>query len=84
MTRIQNYIGGELVAPVSGNHLDNIDPSRGQKYGEIPDSDQQDVQNAIDAAKNAFPIWSNTSNEDRSKVMLKIADLQGDFHNLNL
>jgi len=75
MTRIQNYIGGELVAPVSGNHLDNIDPSRGQKYGEIPDSDQQDVQNAIDAAKNAFPIWSNTSNEDRSKVMLKIADL---------
>jgi aminomuconate-semialdehyde/2-hydroxymuconate-6-semialdehyde dehydrogenase len=75
MTRIQNYIGGELVSPVSGNYLDNIDPSRGQKYGEIPDSDGQDVQNAIDAAKDAFPIWSSQSNEERSKVMLKIADL---------
>ena len=75
MTRIQNYIGGELVAPVSGNYLDNIDPSRGQKYGEIPDSDSNDVQRAIDAAKTAFPIWSNKSNEERSKLMLKIADL---------
>lgn len=75
MTRIQNYIGGELIAPISGNHLDNIDPSRGKKYGEIPDSDSQDVQLAVDAAKMAFPIWSNKSNEERSKVMLKIADL---------
>jgi len=75
MTRILNYIDGELIAPISGNYLDNIDPSRGQKYGEIPDSDGRDVQKAVEAAKDAFPDWSGKSNEERSKVMLKIADL---------
>uniref|UniRef100_UPI004047CB2B aldehyde dehydrogenase n=1 Tax=Roseivirga sp. TaxID=1964215 RepID=UPI004047CB2B len=75
MKRILNYINGQLVEPISGKYLDNIDPSRGAKYGEIPDSDADDVQNATEAAKAAFPLWSITSREERSRLMLKIADL---------
>ena len=32
MIKIENYIGGELGAPVSENYLDNIDPATGEVY----------------------------------------------------
>ncbi|KYG81069.1 aminomuconate-semialdehyde/2-hydroxymuconate-6-semialdehyde dehydrogenase [Roseivirga ehrenbergii] len=75
MERILNYINGQLVEPVSKSYLENIDPSRGKVYGEIPDSDERDVQLATQAAKDAFPTWSATPREERSRLMLKVADL---------
>ncbi|WP_421978084.1 aldehyde dehydrogenase [Roseivirga seohaensis] len=75
MERILNYINGQLVEPISKSYLENIDPSRGKVYGEIPDSDERDVQLATQAAKDAFPAWSATSREERSRLMLKVADL---------
>ncbi|MDN5201519.1 aldehyde dehydrogenase [Fulvivirgaceae bacterium BMA10] len=75
MEKIHNYINGELVEPISGNYLDNIDPALGQVYSQIPDSDHRDVQNAVEAAKQAFPIWSQMPTEKRSAILLKIADL---------
>lgn len=75
MERILNYIGGELVEPQSGAYLDNIEPATGKVYGEIPDSDAQDVEKAVQAAEEAFSGWSKTSRAERSRIMLKIADL---------
>ncbi len=75
MERILNYINGKLTEPASGQYLENFDPSVGQVYGEIPDSDQRDVEKAVEAAKESFPEWSSKSNEERSRVMIKIADL---------
>ena len=75
MERLQNYINGELVAPVSGNYLDNYQPATGQVYSLIPDSDAADVQAATEAAKAAFPSWSTTPAGERSRIMLKIAQL---------
>ena len=54
MQHIKNYINGTLVEPVSKRYLENIDPSRGKVYSYIPDSDEQDVENAVSAAKVAF------------------------------
>src|ERR1700749_5311854 len=75
MQYIKNYINGELTEPVSKKYLDNIDPSRGKVYSYIPDSDEQDVELAIAAANAAFPAWSVTPKDVRSKSLLKIADL---------
>lgn len=75
MQHIKNYINGELVAPVSGQHLDNYDPSRGTVYSKIPDSDERDVELAVKAANEAFPSWSVTPKDIRSKYLLKIAAL---------
>ena len=75
MFKLQNYINGELVPPVSADYLDNIDPSRGKVYSLIPDSDERDVAAATKAAKEAFPMWSNTPKEKRSDIILKIVDL---------
>ncbi|HXU27786.1 MAG TPA: aldehyde dehydrogenase [Bacteroidia bacterium] len=75
MQHIKNYINGELVEPVSKKYLDNVDPSRGKVYSYIPDSDEQDVEMAIAAANAAFPAWSITPKDVRSKYLLKIAAL---------
>ena len=78
MERILNYIAGKLVEPQSGGYLDNIEPATGKVYGEIPDSDHQDIELAVQAAEEAFPAWSKTSREERSRYMLRIADLIDD------
>ena len=75
MQKIQNYINGELVAPVGGQYMDNMDPSRGKVYSLIPDSDEKDVEIAIKAAKAAFPSWSVTPKDVRAAYIMKIADL---------
>lgn len=75
MQKILNYINGELVQPVSDTYLENIDPSTGKVYSLCADSDERDVALATEAAHAAFPIWSNLSAGDRSKIMLRIAHL---------
>ena len=78
--RIQNYINGELVPPISANYLDNIEPAKGEVYGEIPDSDASDIEEAVKAARSAFDEWSMTTRKERSDLMLKVADLIDQNH----
>lgn len=75
MFKIKNYINGELVAPISGNYLDNINPAIGEVYSYIPDSDEKDVELATQAALAAFPSWSKTPKEKRARIIQKIAFL---------
>ena len=73
--KIQNYINGEFVNPVSNNWIDNYNPTKGEIYGQIPNSNEVDVEKAVEAAEKAFPSWSNTTLEERSKILSKIAEL---------
>lgn len=75
MDKIQNYINGELVPPISNQYIDNVDPSRGRVYSLIPDSDERDVELAVKAAKAAFKGWSTTPKETRSRILQKISFL---------
>lgn len=75
MDKIQNYINGELIAPVSGEYLDNIEPATGKVYSQIPDSTADDIDLAVKAAKNAFESWGSKPKEFRSKIMLRVAEL---------
>lgn len=72
---IQNYINGEFVNPIQNNWLDNYNPAIGEIYGQIPNSTKEDVENAYQVAASAFLKWSQTSLDDKSKILLKIADL---------
>ncbi len=75
MLQIENYIGGELVQPASGEYLDNFDPSTGEVYSLIADSDDRDVHLAVEAAKAAFPAWSATSAEARHDILMRLVGL---------
>lgn len=72
---IKNYINGAYCMPSSQDWLDVIDPSTGEIYGQLPNSNREDVQQAYEAAQKAFPEWSKTSVEKRSTILAKIADL---------
>ena len=73
--KINNYINGVYLDPISNEWLENFNPSNGEVYSKIANSDAQDVEKAYQAAKTAFPKWSNTTIDERSKILMKIADL---------
>ncbi len=75
MQKIKNYINGSLVEPVGNQYIDNYNPATGKVYSYIPDSDQKDVELATEAALAAFPKWSVTPKEERSRILLKISEL---------
>lgn len=74
LPKIYNYIGGQLVSPISDSFLNNYEPATGKLYSLIPDSDEADVNTAVIAAKVAFDSWSGLSNEQRSSWLIKLAD----------
>lgn len=73
--RLANFIDGRFVAPVSNQYFEDIEPATGNVLAQIPDSDRGDVDAAVAAAKRAFPQWSRTRAEERSRILLKLADL---------
>ena len=74
MEKILNYINGVLQEPHSKGYIDNYEPATGKVYSQVPDSDSYDIQQAVNAARIAFPDWSKTGLEERMMIMLKIAD----------
>ncbi|MEQ8301934.1 MAG: aldehyde dehydrogenase [Cyclobacteriaceae bacterium] len=74
MEKIANYINGKLTEPTSGKYIDNYNPAEGKAYSLVPDSEERDVANAVNAAKNAFEEWSTMPVDKRSQILLKIAD----------
>ena len=72
---LENFIGGNCIAPLSGQFIDNINPATGAVYGQIPESNEKDIHIAVKAAKKAFPEWSVTPTEKRFEILNRIAQL---------
>lgn len=75
LPRIKNFIDAKFIEPRSGRFLDNIEPATAKAYSQVPDSDKEDVELAVAAAEKAFPNWSKKPVAERSKILLRIADL---------
>jgi aminomuconate-semialdehyde/2-hydroxymuconate-6-semialdehyde dehydrogenase len=73
--QIRNFIDGQFAEPVGGKYLDNIEPATGKPYSEVADSDARDVDLAVAAAEKAFADWSRTPAAQRSRILLRVADL---------
>ncbi|WP_052512934.1 aldehyde dehydrogenase [Paracoccus sanguinis] len=72
--RYDNFIGGKWVAPQAGRYFQNSTPITGMDMGEIARSDEGDVNLALDAAHAAADQWGRTSAQERSTILLRIAD----------
>ena len=75
MQYLNNYIDGNYADPIADDWLDLYNPSNGEVYGKLAKSKKEDVENAYKAAAAAFPSWSNTSIDERSRILLKVAEL---------
>lgn len=75
MTKILNFIDGEFRAPVSGAYFDNYNPAKGEVYSFVADSDERDVEAAVEAASRAFPAWSKRPSAERADLLRRLAQL---------
>ena len=71
----QQFIGGEFVDAADGKTADVINPANDAVIANVPASSQEDVNRAVDAAATAFESWKNTTPQDRSLLLLKLADI---------
>src|SRR6201987_3392802 len=71
--RYGNFIGGEWVAPASGQYFENVTPVTGQVLCEIPRSNAADIDRALDAAHAAKTAWGKTSQAARARILEQIA-----------
>jgi acyl-CoA reductase-like NAD-dependent aldehyde dehydrogenase len=76
MERFKNYINGEWVDPKSGEYFQNISPANLEDIiGEFPLSGQEDVDDAVKAANEAFKTWKNVPAPKRGDMIRLAGDI---------
>ena len=75
MDKILNYINGKFIESLDKSWINNVDPSIGKVYSLIPDSEDKDIEQAVQSAELAFDNWSNSTIDYRSKILNNIAKL---------
>ena len=70
----QQLIGGEFVDAADGRTAEVINPANDKVIASVPASSAEDVDRAVNAAETAFAEWRKTTPQDRSLLLLKIAD----------
>jgi len=70
----QQFIGGEWVDSASGETLAVENPANGETIANVPASGEEDVNRAVAAAGKAFETWQHSTPQDRSLLLLKLAD----------
>ena len=71
-----NYIGGEWVKSASGEYFDNINPAdTSDVVGRFPQSTKEDVDKAVEAAKNAAAKWRRTPAPKRAEILFRLGEI---------
>ena len=69
------YIDGQWTKGTKGATLMSTNPSNGEDLASFINATNEDVDQAVDAARAAFDAWSKISTIERSGILLAIADV---------
>lgn len=69
------YINGEWVSSKSGETFEVWNPATDEVLGSCPESNLDDLNDAIAAAEAAFPLWRAQSGRARARILRKWFDL---------
>src|SRR6266850_2770379 len=71
-----NLIGGRWVPSVSGKTFDVFNPADASVIARVPDSDREDINRAVAAARRAFESgpWRRMTPSERGKYLWRIGD----------
>lgn len=75
---VQEYkvlIGGEWVGAATGQTMEVVNPANGEVVGKVPKCGIEEVERAVQAAKEAYPEWASKTVADRSKILLKLSGI---------
>jgi aminobutyraldehyde dehydrogenase len=74
VTQHKQFIGGQWVESSSGETMEVLNPATGEVIGEVPRGTAEDVERAVQAAKEAWAEWRFKTPKDRMELLLKLAD----------
>lgn len=67
--KLKNYVNGEWITPTTEKYMDVVNPVDGTKIADLPLSTTEDVDAAVQAAKEAFPAWAKMPVNKRAEIM---------------
>lgn len=73
--KLQNYIDGEWVDSESDQILDVVNPTTQKTLAKVPMSTKDEVNAAVQAAKEAFPDWRRTTPLARARCLFRLKEL---------
>ena len=71
----KNFVGGEWLDAAEGGVEQIVNPATGEVIAEVPKGTEADVDRAVQAAKQAYPEWRDSTPGERAEVLLKLADV---------
>ena len=69
------YINGGFAKPSSGLYFSSDNPYTGEIWASIARGSAQDIDRAVQAAKQALPVWNSIKPAERGRLLVKLADL---------
>ena len=73
--KVRNYVNGSWVESTSKDAVELTNPATGDKLGSCPVGTRADVDAAVQAAKAAFPAWSDTPSPARARFLFDLRNL---------
>jgi aldehyde dehydrogenase (NAD+) len=70
-----HFITGTWQTPVAGEYFDTTDPSNGEKLASVAQGSVADIDNAVSAARAAFPKWRALTPHVRARYLYALARL---------
>ena len=71
---VMNHIDGQNAPAMSGETFTTISPIDLSELAPVARGAAADIDNAVAAAKAAFPAWSKTPGAERRKILIKVAE----------
>ena len=77
MMKIYNhFVNGKEMEPINKKYFDTENPYTCEVWAKIANGDEQDVDVAVNVAKDTFEeVWSKTKPTERGKLLVKLAEL---------
>jgi acyl-CoA reductase-like NAD-dependent aldehyde dehydrogenase len=76
--KFYNIIDGKQRGSDNIHH--GVNPTSGQELWDVPIASEKDLNDAVAAAKKAFPAWRDTPIEKRKELLLKFAELVQEYN----
>lgn len=69
------YINGEWIPGASGRFIEVENPATKEIFAHVPAGNEEDVDKAVQAAAEAFPVWSGFTLARRIRCMKRFLDI---------
>jgi aldehyde dehydrogenase (NAD+) len=73
----QMYIDGQFVPSVTGAQFESLNPATGKPWAVLPEAGIDDVNAAVNSARNAFDTgpWGKLTGTERARLLRKLGDI---------